>query len=148
MGLQPFSLSSRHRCISIYKAKMKNYTFCLLLLLLLSSCSLSIHSVSKGKIDLPSKESYQITYLASFSDSFVSKISFTNEYGEVESFKETIKNWNKTFVIKAGKHIKFSILTKGNQARGEYRVLVDGKILDEHILNGKKLKYNFEFDLP
>ena len=127
---------------------MKNYTIFLLLLLFFSSCSLSIHSVSKGKIDIPSKESYQITYLANFNDSFVSKISFTNEYGDVENAKETIKSWNKTIVIKAGKHVKFSIVTKGNQARGEYKVLVDGKILDQHILSGKKLKYNFEFDLP
>jgi len=127
---------------------MKNYTIFLLLLLFFSSCSLSIHSVSKGKIDIPSKESYQITYLANFNDSFVSKISFTNEYGDVENAKETIKSWNKTTVIKAGKHVKFSIVTKGNQARGEYKVLVDGKILDQHILSGKKLKYNFEFDLP
>ena len=97
---------------------------------------------------MPSKESYQVTYLANFNDSFVSKISFTNEYGAVENAKETIKSWNKTIVIKAGKHVKFSIVTKGNQARGEYKVLVDGKILDQHILSGKKLKYNFEFDLP
>lgn len=127
---------------------MKNYTIFLLLLLFFSSCSLSIHSVSKGKIDTPSKESYQVTYLANFNDSFVSKISFTNEYGNVENAKETIKSWNKTIVIKAGKHVKFSIVTKGIQARGEYKVLVDGKILDQHILSGKKLKYNFEFDLP
>lgn len=127
---------------------MKNYTIFLLLLLFFSSCSLSIHSVSKGKIDTPSKESYQVTYLANFNDSFVSKISFTNEYGDVENAKETIKSWSKTIVIKAGKHVKFSIVTKGNQARGEYKVLVDGKILDQHILSGKKLKYNFEFDLP
>ena len=127
---------------------MKNYTIFLLLLLFFSSCSLSIHSVSKGKIDTPSKESYQVTYLANFNDSFVSKISFTNEYGDVENAKETIKSWNKTIVIKAGKHVKFSIVTKCNQARGEYKVLVDGKILDQHILSGKKLKYNFEFDLP
>lgn len=127
---------------------MKNYTIFLLLLLFFSSCSLSIHSVSKGKIDTPSKESYQVTYLANFNDSFVSKISFTNEYGDVENAKETIKSWSKAIVIKAGKHVKFSIVTKGNQARGEYKVLVDGKILDQHILSGKKLKYNFEFDLP
>ncbi|GAA3959829.1 hypothetical protein GCM10022246_11520 [Pedobacter ginsengiterrae] len=146
--MQPFSFISRHRFISTRKSKMKNYTIFLLLLLFFSSCSLSIHSVSKGKIDTPSKESYQVTYLANFNDSFVSKISFTNEYGDVENAKETIKSWNKTIVIKAGKHVKFSIVTKGNQARGEYKVLVDGKILDQHILSGKKLKYNFEFDLP
>ena len=127
---------------------MKNYAICLLLLLFFSSCSLSIHSISKGKINVPLKESYQISYTANFNDAFASKIIYTDEYGEIESFKQSNRNWNKTVIVKAGKHIKFSVITKGNEARGEYKVLVDGKILDEHILSGKKLKYNFEFSLP
>lgn len=127
---------------------MKNYPIYLLLLLFFSSCSLSIHSVSRGKIDAPLKESYQITYQAKFNDDFVSKVSFTNELGEIENLKEAIKNWEKTITVKAGKHIKFSLVTKGDKVRGEYKVLLDGKIMDEHILSGKKLKYNFEFDLP
>lgn len=40
---------------------------------------------------MPSKESYQVTYLANFNDSFVSKISFTNEYGDVEMLKKLSK---------------------------------------------------------
>ncbi|MFC3562065.1 hypothetical protein [Pedobacter jamesrossensis] len=127
---------------------MKNYLIYLLMLLFLSSCSLSIHSVSRGKIDAPLKESYQITYQASFNNAFVSKVSFTNEVGEIENLKETIKSWDKTITVKAGKHIKFSLVTKGDKVKGEYKVLIDGKIIDEHILSGKKLKYNFEFDLP
>lgn len=127
---------------------MKNYTICLLLLLFSSSCSLSIHSFSRGKIDAPLKENYEVTYVADLNDVFVSKISFTNESGVLENTKEAIQNWRKTIVIQAGKHVKFSIITKGNKAKGEYKVLVDGKVLDQYILSGKKLKYNFEFDLP
>ena len=127
---------------------MKNAPIYLMFLLLLSSCSMSVNSTRRGKLDIPKEETYTVIYSAKFSDGLVAKISYTNENSAQEQLKDVTGNWEKTVVLNAGANVKLNILAKGEKGKGEYKVMVNGKIVSEHILNNKRLRYSVDFDLP
>ena len=109
----------------------------------------SIYFMSTGKIEVPKKESYQVLYQASFGDQLTADVSYTDENGEKTSLKAVGGAWEKTVILKAGTRVSFkAIATSKAKSKAEYKILVDGKTVSEHILNGKKLKYKYAFDLP
>ena len=55
----------------------------------------------------------------------------------------------KTVTLKSGSHVQLKTLAVAQkEARGEYKILVDGKVISEYILTGKRLNYTLDFDLP
>ncbi|TCD10121.1 hypothetical protein EZ449_09845 [Pedobacter frigidisoli] len=127
---------------------MKNTPIYLIFLFLLSSCSMSINSTKRGKLDIPKEETYTVIYSAKLSDGLVAKISYTNENSVQEEFKDVTRNWEKTVELKSGANVKLNTLAKGEKGIGEYKVTVNGKIVSEHILTNKRLRYSVDFDLP
>ena len=132
---------------------MKNIFYCFLLMLVLSSCFLAnittVYSNSKGKIDVPKKESYQVVYQANFEDRLTADVAYTNETANQTELKEIKGAWEKRVTLKSGTHVQLkTFATAKTSAKGEYKILVDGKVVSEYILRGKKLNYTFSFDLP
>jgi len=132
---------------------MKNIFYCFLLMLVLSGCAFStmttLYSMSKGKIDAPKKESYSVVYQASFGDGLTADVAYTNESGKQAELKEVNGAWEKTVTLKSGTHVQLkTFATAKSKSRGEYKILVDGKVVSEYVLSGKKLNYTFAFDLP
>jgi uncharacterized protein YqfA (UPF0365 family) len=127
---------------------MKNFFTCLLLVFMLSGCSISVHYVRKGKIDVPQKDHYTVTYKANFSEGLNAKIRYTDEQGNIQKLKDISGHWEKTVILKSGENVHVSIITSGEKSKADYKVLVDDEVISEHILTGKKLKYNFGFVLP
>jgi len=132
---------------------MKNIFYCFLLMLVLSSCALAnittVYSNSRGKIDIPKKESYSVVYQAKFEDGLTADVAYTNESGKQTELKEVNGNWEKTVTLKSGTHVQLKTLaTAKSKSRGEYKILVDGKVVSEYVLSGKKLNYTFNFELP
>ncbi|TBO39548.1 hypothetical protein [Pedobacter kyonggii] len=132
---------------------MKNIFYCFLLMLVLSSCAIStmttFYSMSKGKIDVPKKESYSVVYQAKFGDGLTADVAYTNESGKQTELKEVNSAWEKTVSLRSGTHVQLkTFATAKSESRGEYKILVDGKVVSEYVLNGKKLNYTFAFDLP
>jgi hypothetical protein len=132
---------------------MKNILYCFLLSLVLSSCALglttSIYSISGGKVKVPQKETYTVVYQASFGSGLTADVAYTNEVGKEVELKEVSGAWEKTVTLKSGTHAKLKTLATANTAsRGEYKIFVDGKVVSEYVLSGKRLNYTFSFDLP
>jgi hypothetical protein len=130
---------------------MKNIFYVFLLMFALSACSsmTSIYFMSTGKIEVPKKESYQVIYRAGFGDQLTADVSYTDENGKKTSLKAVGGAWEKTVILKAGTRVSFkAIATSKTKSKAEYKILVDGKTVSEHVLNGKKLKYKYAFDLP
>jgi len=132
---------------------MKNIFYCFLLIVALSSCALgvmtSIYSISGGKVDVPKKETYNVVYQANFGNGLTADVAYTNESGKEIELKEVSGTWEKTVVLKSGTHAKLKTLaTATTDAKGEYKILVDGKVVSEYVLSGKRLNYTFSFDLP
>ncbi|QNN41079.1 hypothetical protein [Pedobacter roseus] len=132
---------------------MKNIFYCFLLTLMLSSCALGVmttfYSMSRGKIDVPKKESYNVVYQASFGDRLSADVAYTNESGKQTELKEVNGVWEQVVTLKSGTHVQLKTLaTAKSKSRGEYKILVDGKVVSEYILSGKRLNYTFSFDLP
>ncbi|KRT16492.1 hypothetical protein ASU31_10030 [Pedobacter ginsenosidimutans] len=132
---------------------MKNIFYCFLLMLVLGSCAIStmttFYSMSKGKIDTPKKESYNVVYQASFGDGLKADVAYTNESGKQTELKEINGAWEKPVTLKSGTHVQLTTFaTAKHKSKGEYKILVDGKVVSEYVLSGKKLKYTFAFDLP
>ena len=122
-------------------------------MLVLSSCAIStmttFYTMSKGKIDVPKKESYNVVYQASFGDGLKADVAYTTESGKQTELKEINGAWEKTVILKSGTHVQLTTFaTAKHQSKGEYKILVDGKVVSEYVLSGKKLKYSFAFDLP
>lgn len=122
-------------------------------MLVLSGCAFStmttLYSMSKGKIDAPKKESYSVVYQASFGDGLTADVAYTNESGKQAELKEVNGAWEKTVTLKSGTHVQLkTFATAKSKSRGEYKILVDGKVVSEYVLSGKKLNYTFAFDLP
>lgn len=98
---------------------------------------------------MPQKESYRVVYRASFSRELVADAAYTDGNGNQVELKEISGNWEKTVILKSGTHAQLTTFAKAKtDARGEYKIMVDGKVVSEYILTGKRLKYNFDFDLP
>ncbi len=132
---------------------MKNIFYCFLLTLMLSSCALGVmttfYSMSRGKIDVPKKESYNVVYQANFGDRLSAAVAYTNESGKQTELKEVNGVWEQAVTLKSGTHVQLKTLaTAKSKSRGEYKILVDGKVVSEYILSGKRLNYTFSFDLP
>jgi len=132
---------------------MKIIFYCFLLILVLSSCSLAkittVYSNSRGKIDVPKKESYQVVYQANFEEHLTADVAFTNETGNQTELKAVKGAWEQRVTLKSGTHVQLkTFATAKASAKGEYKILVDGKVVSEYILRGKKLNYTFSFDLP
>ncbi|WP_316794292.1 hypothetical protein [Pedobacter frigoris] len=132
---------------------MKNIFYCFVLLLMLSSCSIQfptvLYTMSKGKLDVPKKESYLVVYQASFSDGLKADVAYSNESGKETELKEVSGAWEKSVTLKSGTHVQLkTFATAERKSKGEYKILVDGKVVSEYILSGRKLKYSFAFDLP
>ena len=122
-------------------------------MLVLSSCALgamtSIYSISGGKVDVPKKEIYNVVYQANFGNGLTADVAYTNESGKDIELKEVSAAWEKTAVLKSGTHAKLKTLaTSTTNAKGEYKILVDGKVVSEYVLSGKRLNYTFAFELP
>ncbi|MBB6236185.1 hypothetical protein HDC90_000791 [Pedobacter sp. AK013] len=132
---------------------MKNIFYCFLLMLVLSSCSLvnitTVYSNSRGKIDVPQKESYQVVYQANFGDRLRADISYTDETAKQTELTGVSGAWEQRVTLKSGTHVQLkTFATAKASAKGEYKILVDGKVVSEYTLSGKKLNYTFLFDLP
>lgn len=132
---------------------MKNIFYCFLLILVLDGCAIStmttIYSMSKGKIDTPKKEIYHVVYQASFGDGLKADVAYTNESGKETELKEVSGIWEKSATLKSGTHVQLTTFAIAkHKSKGEYKILVDGKVVSEYVLSGRKLKYTFAFDLP
>ncbi|MGM9474924.1 hypothetical protein ACS5PU_00790 [Pedobacter sp. GSP4] len=132
---------------------MKNIFYCSLVMLVLSSCALStmttVYSMSRGKIDVPQKETYNVVYRANFGEGLTADVAYTDESGKQTELKKVSGNWEKTVTLKTGTHVLLkTFATAKDKSRGEYKILVDGKVVSEYILSGKRLNYTFAFDLP
>ena len=105
--------------------------------------------MSRGKIDIPKKETYSVVYQANFGDGLMADIAYTTESGKQTELKEIKGVWEKTVTLKSGTHVQLKTLaTAKSKSKGEYKIMVDGKVVSEYILTGKKLNYTFAFDLP
>ncbi|MBB6236184.1 hypothetical protein HDC90_000790 [Pedobacter sp. AK013] len=127
---------------------MKNILACLLLITVMSGCSLSMHYLKKGKIDVPQKESYVVSYQAFLNENTTAKISYIDENGKRQKLKSIKGRWEKVLTLKPGSNGHIKITAKGDKARGEFKVLVDGKVISEQILTNKKVLYGLDFYLP
>jgi len=132
---------------------MKNIFYCFLLMLALSSCAFStattFYSKSKGKIDVPLKENYTVTYQADFEDNLKADVAYTDESGKQASLENISGAWEKQLILKAGTHVELKTLAKAKaKSQAEYKILVDGKVVAEYIQTGKRLSYMLAFDLP
>jgi hypothetical protein len=132
---------------------MKNIFYCSLLIASLSSCALgvmtTVYSMSKGKLDIPQKESYTVVYRTNFSKELMADVAYTDGNGNQVELKEVIGDWEKIVTLKPGTHAQLKTYAKAKtESRGEYKILVDGKVVSEYILTGKRLNYTFDFDLP
>jgi hypothetical protein len=132
---------------------MKNIFYCFSLMLILSSCALvnitTVYSNSSGKINVPQKESYSVVYQAKFGDGLTADVAYTDESGKQTELKEINGAWEKTVTLKSGTHVQLkTFATAKSKSRGEYKILVDGKVVSEYVLSGKKLNYTFAFELP
>ncbi|WP_406824089.1 hypothetical protein [Pedobacter sp. KACC 23697] len=126
---------------------MKNIFYCSLLIVALSSCALgvmtTVYSMSKGKLDIPQKETYTVVYQANFDDHLSADVAYTNESGKQAELTEVNGAWKKTVTLKSGSHVQLKTLAVAQkEARGEYKILVDGKVISEYI-NGQKVKLYF-----
>lgn len=122
-------------------------------MLVLSSCALvnmtTVYSNSSGKINVPQKESYSVVYQAKFSDGLTADVAYTNESGKQTELKEINGVWEKIVTLKSGTHVQLkTFATAKSKSSGEYKILVDGKVVSEYVLSGKKLNYTFAFELP
>jgi hypothetical protein len=132
---------------------MKNIFYCFLLMIALSSCAFStmttVYSNSKGKINVPQKESYIVVYQVSFRDGLKADAAYTDESGEQTNLKNIGGVWEKQVTLKSGTHAQLKTLAKAKaKSRAEYKILVDGKVISEYIQSGKRLNYSLAFDLP
>lgn len=127
---------------------MKNIFACFLLIAALSSCSMSVHTMKRGTLDIAKKDTYTVTYKINLSDGLAAKISYTDENANTKELKNITGIWEKTVVLKSGSNVKIHSIASGKKGRGEFKVLVDGNVVSEHILTNKKLEYGFDFDLP
>lgn len=132
---------------------MKNIVCCFLLIVALSSCALGVittnYSMSKGELDIPQKETYTVVYRAGFDEHLTADVAYTDERGKQSELKELNGEWDKTVTLKSGTHVQLKTLAIAKkEAKGEYKILVDGKVVSEYVLRGKRLNYTLEFDLP
>lgn len=127
---------------------MKKLLSALLLVIVLSSCSLSIHYLQRGKLNIPKKETYVVTYQVMLDENTSAKISYLDENGKNQKLKNVKGKWEKEMVIKSGNKARIKVTGKGDKARGEFKVLVDGKVIGEQILTNKKILFGLSFDLP
>lgn len=130
---------------------MRNIFCCFLLTLTLSSCLVmtSNYSVSKGKLDIPKRESYQVVYQADFGDGLKANVIYTDTDGQPVELKNAAGAWQKSVTLKPGTYVQFETLAKAKtKSRAAYKILVDGKVVSEYVLSGKRLNYTFAFDLP
>ncbi|QNR83555.1 hypothetical protein H9N25_16575 [Pedobacter riviphilus] len=127
---------------------MKNIFYCFLLITVMSGCSLSMHYLKKGKIAVPQKESYLVSYQALLDENTTGKISYIDENGKRQKLKGIKGKWEKVLTLKPGSNGHIKITAKGDKARGEFKVLVDGKVISEQILTNKKVLYGLDFYLP
>ncbi|RBQ02553.1 hypothetical protein [Pedobacter miscanthi] len=129
---------------------MKNILYSLTLAIVLSGCiANATYQVLKGKLDVPKKQSYQITYRAAFGDGLSANIIYTDENGGDVELKKINGIWEKQVVLKSGTRVQFQALAKaGAKSRAEYKILVDGKEVSGYILSGKRLNYVYKFELP
>ena len=127
---------------------MKNIFACFLLITVLSSCALSVHYLKRGKIDVPQKESYTVRYETVLDENTTAKISYVDENGKKQKLRGIKGKWEKELTLKPGSNGHIKITAKGDKARGEFKVLVDGKVISEKILTNKKILYSLDFYLP
>ncbi|MFD2583698.1 MmpS family transport accessory protein [Pedobacter vanadiisoli] len=127
---------------------MKNILTCFLLITILSSCSLSMNYSKRGKINVPQKESYQVNYEVLLNENTTAKISYVDENGKRQKLKGIKGKWEKALTLKPGSNGHIKVTAKGDKARGEFKVLVDGKVISEYILTNKKVLYGLDFYLP
>jgi hypothetical protein len=132
---------------------MKNIFYCFLLIVALSSCALgvmtTVYSMSRGKLDIPQKETYNVVYQANFGDGLMAEVEYTDESGKPAGLKKVNGNWEKSVTLKSGTHVQLKTLaTAKSRSKGEYKILVDGKVVSEYVLSGKRLNYTFSFGLP
>lgn len=127
---------------------MKYFLSVISMALFLSSCSTNMHIVRKGKLDTPLKESYVITYRAALSDYKSAKVKYRDENGKLQSVKDIPANWEKVVSLKPGSDAFIKMTVKGDKAKGDFKVLADGKIIDAQTLTGRKLFYSLDFILP
>ena len=88
-------------------------------------------------------------YQANFEVGLIADVAYTDESGKQTELKEVRGAWEKSVTLKSGTHVQLTTFaTAKRKSKGEYKIIVDGKVVSEYVLSGKKLKYTFAFDLP
>ncbi|KIA94301.1 hypothetical protein OC25_10295 [Pedobacter kyungheensis] len=109
----------------------------------------TVYSKSKGKIDVPLKENYTVTYQVGFEENLKADVAYTDESGKQSKLENISGEWEKQVTLKTGTHVELKTLAKAKtKSRATYKILVDGKVVAEYIQTGKRLSYMLAFDLP
>lgn len=129
---------------------MKNLILILSTIILLSSCSTitKIYSMSAGKIYIPQQKNYLVVYEASFGTRLTADISYTNADGKLIKLKSIVGDWKQTVTLKSGTQVEMRTLAKGGKTDATYKITVNGKAVSEQVLTGKRIRYDYSFDLP
>lgn len=129
---------------------MKNKIFISLLsLLFLFGCkTVSIYYISGGKLSTAQKENYTVEYKANFGEGLEAYLYYTDEHKKQIKLEHIRGSWEKTVVLKSGSNVEFEAMATGSSSKGEYKILVDGKVVSEYILSGKRLRFRYAFELP
>jgi hypothetical protein len=66
--------------------------------------------MSRGKIDIPRKESYNVVYQATFGEGLMADVAYINESGKHIELKEVNGAWEKSVTLKSGTHVQLKTL--------------------------------------
>lgn len=108
--------------------------------------------MNRGELKIAKKDTYQVQYITDIPAGAKAKMYYIGDKNVQYYEEDYTGKFDKTFTIKSGKAIKFTVNAKLPKATPEGSihtiVKVDGETITDQAQSGTNIDFNFQFKLP
>lgn len=108
--------------------------------------------MNRGELKIAKKDTYQVEYITEIPAGAKAKMYYIGAKNVQYYEEEYIGKFDKTYTIKSGKAIKFTVDAKLPKTTPELSVRtmvkVDGEVVTDQTQSGTNVNFSFQFKLP
>ncbi|HEK21701.1 MULTISPECIES: hypothetical protein [unclassified Mucilaginibacter] len=131
---------------------MKKLLYLFLVVIAGAGCHKAIYDMNRGELKIAKKDTYQVEYITEIPPGVKAKMYYIGAKNVQYYEEEYTGKFDKTYTIKSGKEIKFTIDAKLPKTKPEgsihTMVKVDGEVVTDQTQSGTDINFRFQFKLP
>ena len=135
-----------------YFSQMKKLLYLFFIAIATSGCHKAIYDMNRGELKIAKKSTYQVEYITEIPSNATAEMTYIGADKTDYIEKLFTGKLHRTFTIKSGRTVRFTIDSKLPKTTPEGSVhtivKVDGEPVTDQTQSGTIINFRFEFKLP